>query len=182
MRLRASWQVYAVTLGVAGVGLSLLLHLVAMLVFVTAVMGFVGGLVCWTVADGLGRDSAAAIRRGALWGVVLGAASQGWLSTLGWGGVLVVSTAVLTQPDLVGALARAWHRHTTPSGVVGMSDADLRRRWHESTPRLRPAGSVRTWDDVMQIVEQRARILDEVEARDPAGFEEWITAEAGWNA
>ena len=182
MRLRTTWQVYAVTLGVAGVGLSLLVHLVAMLVFVTAVMAFVGGLVCWTVADGLGRDGSHALREGVVWGTVLGAAGHGWLTTLGWGGVLVVSTAVLTHPDLVGALAHVRRRRTPPSVLVGLSDDDLRRRWQETTPRLQPSGSVRTWEDVMLIVEQRARILDEVEARDPAGFEEWIRVEAGWRA
>jgi hypothetical protein len=77
-------------------------------------------------------------------------------------------------------LARARHRPEAVRRLEALSDADLRRRWHESTPRLRPAGAVRSMEDVLAIVEQRACILDEVEARDPGGFEQWIYAEAGW--
>jgi hypothetical protein len=181
--MRTTWRVWAVFLAVTSVLFSVLLHDVGTLLFVTAVVSFLVGLVAWTVADGLGRSATGPCVRGALWGGVLGAASAGWGSLLGWSGGLVVMTAVLTYPDLVEVAVRAWHRRRPATSDVlhGVSDAELCRRWQETTPRLRRSGSRSSLADVVVVVEERARILDEVEARDPAGFDAWISSQAGWS-
>ena len=185
MGMRRVWQGWSVTLAVSAVLLSVLLHVVPVLLFVTAVMVFLGGLIAWTVADGLGRDGRHALEQGLLWGGVGGAAAAGWISALHWWGFVLTMTAVLTQPDLVRAVRGLVHRRLAPPVPLDrLPDADLRRRWQESTARLRRTGAVSSPADVAQMVallEERAEILDEVESRDPGGFDRWITDEAGWD-
>ncbi|GAA1929614.1 hypothetical protein [Nocardioides marmoribigeumensis] len=185
MGMRRWWQGWSVALAVSAVLVSILLHLVPVLLFVTAVMVFLGGLIAWTVADGLGRNARHACEQGLLWGGVGGAAAAGWVPLLHWWGVLLVLTAVLTQPDLVsGVRGMARRRLAPPVPPERMPDAELRHRWQETTSRVRRTTTVSSPVDVarmVELLEERARILDEVESRDPAGFDRWINDEAGWD-
>jgi hypothetical protein len=53
-----------------------------------------------------------------------------------------------------------------------LSDRDLVRRWRTSQDEIRRRGCPPA--TVLHLVQERAQLLDEMQRRDPAGFEVWI--------
>lgn len=67
---------------------------------------------------------------------------------------------------------RAWRPVKPTDRPEQLSDRDLVRRWRLSYDELRrhscPSATV------LRLVQERSLLLDEVERRDPAGFERWL--------
>ena len=115
------------------------------------------------------------VRRLAAWtgGATVAATSL----TAMWGakGAVVGLALVLGSPTLLtGArtLYVSWSARRTTGPVETLSVQDLHRRWEWTTVLLR-------WDATplnrrLALVEERGRLLDELQSRDPAHFDDWL--------
>ena len=97
----------------------------------------------------------------------------------GWTLLVVVALGALC-PELLSWAAD--HRHasspvSTPDRLHQLAARDLERRWLRTTQELR----ARRADPatVLGLVEERERLLDEIERRDPAGFDAMLVR-TGW--
>ena len=115
-------------------------------------------------------------RRGSVTAVVL----IGLPHLIGAWSLLVLVALGTLSPTVVLAGARhvRGRREAAAGGVAGgLSDDELARRWRSSSIAVR--SSWRTPPEVLALVLERQRLLDELELRDPEGFTRWLVA-AGW--
>lgn len=104
---------------------------------------------------------------------VAGVAMLGWLGPAALG---VGAFALATSPAVVGPLVRAHRRDRLPAvDLRAADDARLWAAWSESCLALRRA---RTPAEQLEIVNVRQAYLDELEARDTAGFQSWLSSGA----
>ncbi len=186
MRSRTTWQLCVLVLTLLSVLTCVATQEVGRLLLVTVGVAVIAGIAAWTVADAMEVGPVGPGGRGLLWGAVAGAALAGWVPMLGgWGWVLVLAGAA-THPALVAAgtrtAMRSRRRRTgAPRGarLDTLSDGDLRDRWEMTGRRMRHP-SCSSPIALAALVEERARILDEVESRDPGGFDRWISATGSW--
>lgn len=160
----------------------------------------VGPAVVWAVAAGAGVEMAVlgaglALVAGAFAGVLLddhparwqwvrrivlwcavGAPSADALGTT-WGvtGAVLATVLALTAPTVL-VPARAgyvvWAARRTTGPPESLSERDLRRRWDATTDEVRRTSTSAARR--MVLVEERHRLLDEMEHRDPAQFGSWV--------
>ena len=141
--------------------------MVAVLASTAATFGW-----CWG-EDPVARRRFAA--RAALWAGCSGAILTGLPLVIGMWSLLVLVVLGLTAPVVVTGAWRAVtagrpERRRPP--VEHLSDRDLERRWRSTTRRVRSRGLPTA--EVTRLVEERARLLDELERRDPDRFATWL--------
>ncbi len=110
------------------------------------------------------------VRRLAAWFGVSATLLLGLPPVLGAWTLLVVPLLGVLSPEALG-----WVRRT--AAVRQPPERDLDRRWRWTTQQL----AARRADPgaVLALVEERARLLDELERRDPEGFDEMLVR-SGW--
>lgn len=117
------------------------------------------------------------VRRSLLWGALGTASFYGLAGAWSAGGVAVGSALLVTYPGLGrGARHRwfAWTMRNTPGVPESMGRRDLLRRWELTTLLLRQrSGSP---SGVLALVDERRRLLDELERRDASAFVAWLPA------
>jgi hypothetical protein len=115
------------------------------------------------------------------WGAFGMVAVLGLPPTLGPGGLLALVLLGVSSPSAVVLARRALRRRTgrRMADVDLVSDRELARRWELTAQML--TDPRRTTAERVAIVEDRGRLLDELERRDRYGFEMWLTRE-GWLA
>lgn len=114
-------------------------------------------------------------RRGAVWTGLGAVATDALVATWGGVGAVVGAMLVLTSPTLV-TWARAtflsWSSERAGGPPEALTSRDLLRRWSWTTAEV-----LRTGTPVARrllLVEERRRLLDEIERRDPSGFDAWV--------
>ena len=165
MRVHAAcWLLVAgATTGVAGAGLVTTAGWGPAIATVT-VLGLLAGVLSylWHEAFELGTGSVA---RGAVGSCAGAVVFLGLPLAAGRSGFLVMAALGLTCPPLVRRIVRL------PAGRIGrvdgpdtMENALLALAWVDTTHRLRAAA---TPAETLAVVEERARLLDDLEQRDP---------------
>jgi hypothetical protein len=113
----------------------------------------------------------------------MGAASVifGLPAVLGPWAILTAPVLAVVSPEVVDRV-RQWLRRLGPVPVQdrlsSWTDGELELRWRVSAAQLRHPGT--TLDRKVALAEERSRLLDEVERRDPEGFQARL-AQAGWH-
>lgn len=143
-----------------------------------AVVGIGLGLFCgmfvWVVAE----EQPARwlwVRRSVLWsglGAPCAVALSGTWGTLG----TVLAVGLLSTAPAVLEPARAlyvtWTSRRTVGPPEGLSVRDLRRRWDATTGEVRHPAT--TASRRLVLLDERRRLLDELERRDPEQFVSWV--------
>jgi hypothetical protein len=152
----------------------------APVVLLTALMAVLGACfgVAWNSEPEAMRRMACGTAGWAAFGIVVLLALP---PTLGAAGLLTPVVVALTSPGAVVLVRRELRRRggRRRSDVDLISDRELARRWEVTAQML--ADPRRTTAERVAIVEDRGRLLDELERRDRYGFEMWLTRE-GWLA
>jgi hypothetical protein len=136
----------------------------------SAVLGVVFGL-AWVSDPRIRRR--AVIRTGSWFGLA-GVLIVGLPDLVGPWSVLILAMVGGLAPELVAIGARSLRARLSPLPAVradelaGLSVRDLQRRWRRTTDDLHRAGMRPA--AVVDLVEQRAALLDELERRDPQRF------------
>lgn len=115
------------------------------------------------------------IRRLVVWSAVGGPLADGLVSALGGVGLGVLLVLVLTSPELVGFVRRqmAGRASRGPAGPLEvLSERELLRRWEGTTAAL-SRGRISV-PARMALADERSRLLDEIERRDPERFSYWV--------
>jgi hypothetical protein len=115
------------------------------------------------------------------WGAFAMVAVLGLPPTLGPVGLLALALLAVSSPSAVLHVRRELRRRggRRMPDVDLVSDRELARRWEVTAQML--TDPRRTAAERVAIVEDRGRLLDELERRDRYGFEMWLTRE-GWLA
>ena len=176
---RTVWQatvmvltIVALTAGAADLGWPSMLAAVGAI----TVLGAASGLAWVEDTDHRWR----LVGRLALWFGVGAVLFLGLPAVMGVWTLLVVAGLGGLCPQLLGWVAgqrRPSRPARTSEQTRQLSSRDLERRWLRTTQELRlrkpePA-------DVLALVQERERLLDEIERRDPAGFDA-LLVRAGW--
>ncbi|QNE16840.1 hypothetical protein F1D05_01655 [Kribbella qitaiheensis] len=176
VRFRLVWGCacgLVVALGIAAAVLALPAVSLVPLFLVPGLLGFLTALIARMDADAqVGLDR---LRRAMTTGLVVGCAcvgAAGLLALLGPGALLIGALVAGTSPPVV--------RRFLPKADKGdelrqQPTLLLCRQWQSSYEALKiePVASRR-----LEIVRARARCLDELERRDPAGLQAWLASNA----
>lgn len=87
----------------------------------------------------------------------------------------VTSVAAVASPTAIGPASRsvlAWSSRVSSGPLTVGAERDLLRRWHRTTAEVRLDST--SADRRMLLAEERRRLLDEMQCRDPAYFDDWI--------
>ena len=136
--------------------------------------GFFGAALAYAIVEER-QDRWTWVRRALLWGAVGAVAADALAVAWGNTGVAVGLGLLAVSPPVV-SLARAGFVSWTSRRASGPPEAltlrDLHRRWEWTTAEvLRPTTSVARR---LTLVEERRRLLDELQLRDPVGFDGWL--------
>jgi hypothetical protein len=118
----------------------------------------------------------------ALWSVAMGAILIGLSPVFGAWTLLVMVVIGATAPPLVAVAEHATRslRPVHPASDPGrLDDRELARRWRASYDEVH--SHRRSFDAVLQLAQERANLLDEMERRNPQGFQQWIDG-AAWRS
>ena len=116
------------------------------------------------------------------WSGVFGALLLGSPSVIGaWSLLLIGALGLVCPPALtwVARQYRTWRPVPPASHPEALSDRELARRWRCTTDELRRRTV--TTDATLALVQERSRLLDEMERRDPGEFEAGLVR-AGWRS
>lgn len=119
-------------------------------------------------------------RSWALWGIVAAVGLIGLPQLIGAWSLVVLMALGLLSPAVVLAVARHGRGRPEPAAegaLTGLSDDELARRWRSTSIAVR--SSWRSPAEVLGVVRERQRLLDEIEGRNPEEFTRWLAA-AGW--
>jgi hypothetical protein len=185
------WKCFVAAVGLVGVAAAAMLWTMSSLLGLLLVGGFVASTVLWCAredhhgsAGGRKTRFSRSVRDGYL--IALGIVAVGGLcSLLGFAGLLVPMLLVLTsRPVLRRVLAQAkrlgWGSSPlgAPTGDVErvrqLTTAELCSAWILSGQQLRTTSS---WG-ALPLVRLRQLYLDELERRDPVGFNAWLASTA----
>jgi hypothetical protein len=147
-----------------------LLRLVVMALLVAAF----GTLLGLLVAEGR-ADRWWWARRTAAWTATAAVATDAVVATGGALGLLVAAVLVVASPAAIGLASRsvlAWSSRGPSGPVTVAAERDLMRRWDRTTAEVRLDST--SADRRMLLAEERRRLLDEMQRRDPAYFDDWI--------
>lgn len=126
------------------------------------------------------RRRVPAMGRGALWFGIVTVLVLGLPAVLGAWSMLILLGLGVGTPELIEYALRAY-RKASPVPVAEhpeeISTRDLARRWRCTSDQLLDRAT--TSAQALALVEERARLLDEMQRRDPAGFEQWLVR-TGW--
>ena len=121
-------------------------------------------------------------RAWAVRGLVVAVLLTGLPPALGQWSLLVILVLGVTHPTLVRALGRRlWPWRARSPGSAGgeladLSTEQLEHRWRYTSMAMRTS-----WrpDETLALVEDRQRLLDEIERRDPENFSAWLSGRGG---
>lgn len=102
-------------------------------------------------------------------------------TVLGGWAVLVILVLAATSPPVLGSVARAYWRWCPgePTSRLGrVSNRDLERRWRRTSDELHRHSLAPA--DALRLVQEREVLLDEIDRRDQARFEQRLVS-AGWH-
>ncbi|WP_345527701.1 hypothetical protein [Nocardioides endophyticus] len=136
-----------------------------------AILGLTFG-VAWSVD---GQRWWRPARQGATWFALGGILVIGLPEAIGAWSIPVLVLIGSSAPVVVEQANRYWRARRPVKATdhpEKLSDRDLMRRWRSSYDEMRRQGCPAT--DVLRLVQERSLLLDEVERRDPAGFEQWL--------
>jgi hypothetical protein len=136
--------------------------------------GLLGGFLAFTLAEER-ADGRAWVRRSALWTGLAAMAADALATSWGNPGLLVGVVLLATTPAAVSFASDrfvSWSSRRTSGRPDAMSMRDLQRRWDWTTSEvLRPRTTV---SRRLVLVQERHRLLDELQLRDPAHFDVWL--------
>jgi hypothetical protein len=136
--------------------------------------GLFGAFVAYALSEEQ-VDRRAWVRRSALWCGLSATAADALATTWGRTGTLVGVALLATTPAAISFASThfiSWSSRGTSGPPEAMSVRDLHRRWDCTTVEvLRPTTTV---PRRLVLVEERRRLLDELQLRDPAGFDAWL--------
>lgn len=138
------------------------------------VMALLGGLFALVIAEGR-ADRWRWARRGVMWAGLGAVAADALVATLGRTGALIGSAILVTSPAVLGSVRSSFLRRSShrTSGPPEMPAAcDLLRRWEWTTAEVTRADL--PMSRRLALVEERSKLLDEVERRDPSHFATWM--------
>jgi len=179
---QACWLTCVVTLTILATAVAWVVESPWLLLTELLVIGTLG------LAFGVGWEDDAARKwpSGRAWGsrgVVTAVLLTGLPPVLGQWSLLVIGGVGLTHPALVQALVRRWSpwRGREATGELAeLSEDQLAHRWRYSSVAVRS-----TWlspSELLALVEDRQRLLDEIERRDPDNFAAWLSDPGGRQA
>jgi hypothetical protein len=177
-RYRVFWNAVVVVLvgvgvvaGAAEIGWAPLAGITVCLAVLGAAFG-----VAWVEPDG---DRRVACSVGARYGAAGAAVVAGLPAIIGgWTAVVLVAMTV-TAPPIVQLMLRGLRGGCATRAVddpTRLSERELIERWRSSYDEVHQAEA--TTDEVLRVVAERARLLDELERRDPRGFRSWLAETA----
>lgn len=144
------------------------------LLVLVPVVGLFGGLLGYSIAEER-PDRWLWTRRAAVWTALAAAAADTLTATGGGLGLLVGMVLVLVSPTAIGlgwSWAFAWYSRRSGGPPEAMVRRDLLRRWESTTAEVRrPTTSLARR---LVLVEERRQLLDELQRRDPAYFDDWV--------
>lgn len=135
-----------------------------------------GGIVALVVTEER-PDTWTLTRRTVLWSGLGALVADGLIVSWHWAGLAVgVLLVIASPPVLRTGLERGWtgSTHRTGGPPELLATRDLRRRWDWTTAELQR--STTPVARRMVLVEERAALLDELQRRAPAGFDDWVAS------
>jgi hypothetical protein len=137
-------------------------------------IGLFGAALAYAIVEER-RDRWTWVRRSVLWCAVGAVATDALAVAWGNTGVAVGIGLLVTSPAAV-SLARAgfvgWSSRRASGPPEALTLRDLQRRWEWTTAEvLRPTTPV---SRRLVLVEERRRLLDEMQLRDPVRFDAWL--------
>lgn len=179
MRTYRGWWTAAVIL-VAGTAVVVGSTVTSPWLFVAAGVstGVVVGAIGASWEDDPGRRWATA-RTWAGWGVVVTIMLIGLPPAIGPWSLLFPLALGALAPGVILAVRRkaSGRHHWSSSPASDLSDDQLARRWKYTSIAVR--STWRTTAELLLLVQERQRLLDELERRDPDGFALWLVS-IGW--
>lgn len=140
-----------------------------------AVLGAAFG-VAWVEPDG---DRRVAGSVGARYGAAGAVVVAGFPAIVdGWTAVVLVGMTV-TAPPIVELVLRSLRGKAVTPAVddpTRLSERDLAERWRSSYDEVHSADA--SAEELLQVVAERGRLLDELERRDPRRFRAWLAETA----
>jgi hypothetical protein len=175
---RACWNGVVVLLAGVGIAAGAVAIGWAPLAGITGCLEVLGAAfgVAWVEPDG---DRRVAAWIGSRYGAAGSAILAGFPAMIGgWTAVVLIGTT-LTAPPILEQLLRGL-RGTPATGAVDdptrLSERDLAERWRSSYDEVHRADA--STDDLLRVVAERGRLLDELERRDPRRFHAWLAETA----
>ena len=165
----------AVVLAVAGVlAYSVAYGTLARVLLLSATLGLFAASFAYVVFEE-SPDRRLWMRRLVLWAGLGAPLADGLTTALGPMGLLVLLALVATSPAVAilvrrGLASRLARGPVTP--LAAQSERELLRRW-EGTSTALQRGRMGVASR-LALVEERSRLLDELELRDPQRFQEWM--------
>ncbi|MDI6911172.1 hypothetical protein [Nocardioides sp.] len=177
-RYRAGWNgvgMVLVTVGIAAGSVAIGWVPLAGITACLAVLGAAFG-VAWVEPDG---DRRAAATAGARYGAAAAAILAGFPALIdGWTALVLIVTT-LTAPPILEQLQRSLRGGSAPGAVVDptrLSERDLAERWRSSYDEMHRADA--SPQELLDVIAERGRLLDELERRDPGRFRAWLAETA----
>lgn len=140
-----------------------------------AVLGAAFG-VAWVEPDGDRRVAASA---GARYGAAAATILAGFPALVGGWTAVVLIVATLTAPPVLEQLRRSLRGKSAPGTVddpTRLSERDLAERWRSSYDEVHRADA--SPQELIEVIAERGRLLDELERRDPRRFRAWLAETA----
>lgn len=177
-RYRAGWNGVVMLLVSVGVAAGIIAIGWLALAGITACLAVLGAAfgVAWVEPDGDRRVAASA---GARYGAAAATVLAGFPALIdGWTALVLISTT-LTAPPILEQLQRSLRGKGAASTVddpTRLSERDLAERWRSSYDEVHRADA--SPQDRLDVIEERGRLLDELERRDPRRFRAWLAETA----
>jgi hypothetical protein len=173
---RFLWAVSAAVIGVSAAVYDVAVGGLPRMTALWLTMSVVGGAFAFVFGEER-RDRWLWTRRAMLWSG-LGAVALDCLVTTWKGiGVGIGVVLVLTSPVFIDVSRRlfvSWSSRRTSGPPETLSTRDLHRRWEWTTAEvLHPSTSLARR---LVLAEERRHLLDELQCRDPAGFDAWLVS------
>jgi hypothetical protein len=173
---RFVWAVSAAVTVISAVAFEVLSGGLLPMVALLLTMSAFGALFGFVLAEDP-RDRWLWTRRAVVWSGLGAVATYGLMTTWGGMGAVVGGALALTSPVVLGAARSffvSWSSRRTSGPPEALATRDLHRRWECTTAEvLHPHTSV---PRKAMLAEERRHLLDELQRRDPAGFDAWIVS------
>ncbi len=177
-RYRAAWNGIVVLLVGVGIAAGSVAIGWGPLIGITVCLAVLGAAfgVAWVEPDG---DRRVASLVGARYGAAGAVIVAGFPAIIdGWTAVVLIVTTLTAPPILEQALRGLRGKGTT--GAVDdptrLSERELAERWRSSYDEVHRADA--STEDLLRVMAERGRLLDELERRDPRRFRAWLAETA----
>lgn len=146
------------------------------LAVVGLVMALFGWLLGFVLAEGR-ADRWLWTRRVMVWSAFGAVAADGLVMTLGRAGAVIGLVILVTSPAalrLIRGTVLRWSSRRTSGPPEMLATRDLLRRWEWTTAEVARADT--SMSRRLALVEERRRLLDEIQDRDPSHFDLWVAS------